>query len=142
MPNTSGHGQQFGFDLGQEALDGACAVVFQSELAFESRNGFNPLPDTTQSTKPWGFVFAIWSQQCCLQIVGNKGFEDFAGDPLTTQDHRRPTWGADQYQAHAPEMLVRQSAIPVGRTGSGAIIGLYAGCECFWPKPPQRSAPA
>src|SRR5690625_7341520 len=88
VPDSGGHGQQFGSNFGQESLESACAVVFQSELAFEGvKNGFNPLTDTTKVAKPWGFVFAIRPQQGGMQVVGGEDFECLAREECITADY-------------------------------------------------------
>ena len=94
MPDGGGQGQQPGGDAGVDAGEGAAAVVFEGELAFEGVDDrLDPLPLPGQLAEPGGLVFAVGADQVRVQVAGDEGLEVAPGEALVAEDDLP---GADQ----------------------------------------------
>lgn len=64
MPDSGGEGQESRSDACFDALKGACAVLFEGELAFESvEDGFYPLPDPAEVAEAWLLILPVGSDE-------------------------------------------------------------------------------
>jgi hypothetical protein len=94
VPNGGGEGEQAGGDAGVDARQGASAVGFEGELAFESVDDrLDPLAAPGELAEPGGLVFAVGADQVRSQAAGDEGLEVFAGEALVAEDDLP---GADQ----------------------------------------------
>ena len=76
MPDSGGEGQESGSDACFDALKGACAVLFEGELAFESvEDGFYPLPDPAEFAEAWLLVLPVGSDEVGAQVFADESFE-------------------------------------------------------------------
>lgn len=113
-----GEGEQPGGDAGVDAVQGAPAVVFEGELAFEGvDDGLDPLPVAGQLAEPGWFVLAVGADRVGVEFVADEGFEVSAGEALVAEDDLS---GVDEVTRRVPaapgRLLVRRSwGWPVAR---------------------------
>lgn len=116
MPDAGGEGEESCGDAGVDAWDGASAVVFEGELAFQGvKHGLDPLPDATEAPEPWVLILAVGAHQMRAELIGDEGLELASREPLVADDHlarldEMPVV-AQQRRGHFPlsELRVRES---------------------------------
>ena len=87
VPDGGGQGEEAGGDTGVDACEGARAVVFEGELAFEGVDDrFDPLAVTGEGAEPGGFIFAVGADQVRAEFAGDEGFEVAPGEALVAED--------------------------------------------------------
>ena len=87
MPDSGGEGEEAGGDSGVGAFEGAPAVLFEGELAFEGvEDGLDPLPDTAEFSEAGFLVFAVGADQVRTEVFGDESFEVFPGEPFVAED--------------------------------------------------------
>jgi hypothetical protein len=139
VPDRGGHGQDALVDAGGDAAQGACAVVFEAELAFQRiDDGFDALADRGEVAVPAGFVAAVRAHEGQVQVAGlavelgageafvtdhdSLGrdpvvvaglFEQFRGD-LAFAEFRVGQGPGDRHAVQSGEQVQLQAPVPAG----------------------------
>src|SRR4029453_3022188 len=111
-PDPGGQRQQSLSDPDPDSGQGAAAVLFQPELAFEGLEGaLDPLPEAAQRSQPTRLIRAVGAQQH-RAIAGDQLLELLPSEALVAQD--------DQSPAQPGALMVQQGRDDLTLTQFGA----------------------
>jgi hypothetical protein len=84
MPDGGSEGEQACGDTGVDPGEGAPAVGFEGELAFERvEDRFDPLAVTGEVAEAGGLVFAVGADQVGAEMAGDKVSKSRPAKPLS-----------------------------------------------------------